>query len=68
MKNFWQNKTRLRRFIPLKNRTMYIIGQIAEQDDRDVADVIEKMIEASPMYKEKIAEVAKMFPDVMEEG
>ena len=61
---FWEKKNKLRRSLSFKNRTLFVIEKLVEEDEANIHDVLEKIITASPIYHDKILKLEKEYPDI----
>jgi hypothetical protein len=66
MRNFWDIKTRLRKYLQITNKTMLVIEFLAK-DGRNIGDVVEYIMQESPVYRQAIDALERDYPGLKKE-
>jgi hypothetical protein len=64
MKLFWDLKTQFRKSLSIKNKVILVLEAVQEEEDGNWSKAFEKVVESSPVYKEKLKELSKDYSDL----
>ncbi len=64
MKLFWDLKTRFRKALTVKNKIILVLEAVQEDENGNWSRAFEKIVESSPVYKNKLKELQKDYCDL----
>ena len=66
--SIWDFKTRMRKYLSLKNRNIALIDHVKEKYDISFQEAVDKLLEEPEVREEAFNELKAYYPDYMKEG